>query len=312
MNLACIVPVAPHDIQYLPDCLSKILYSVGDAMHRKESPLDACTIHIVFDGPPDKDKLDELVEKMPALIERAYHKSDEPRHQCKVEINVLRTSFGAGIARNFALAKVDPTWLVCFMDADDEMFPWSIYTRMDAWISVAKDHPRRIPFVYTPTLHQMADPVQAGVVHRVVREIAHPANLNTWIAKQNVLLTTSIMTTAQVLQQAGGFEPKMICGEDGCLWRRVLTQNASILPVPVNLVTQIYNIRKDSQCRTLRKPNDEAFHLDPTTHGNMGQALDTQAVFRGMGLSDINTTADRVALLCGHPIDQEATFEWNA
>lgn len=310
MDLSCIIPVAPRDIAFLPDCLSKVLYSIGDAIHRQPSPLGICTVRIVIDGVPPDDKLKELVEKMPLLIERAYHKPTDETPRCKIELDVLPSAYGAGIARNYALAKTDPTSLVCFMDADDEMFPWSIYTRMDAWISVEQDHPRRIPFIYTPTLHQMADPVQAGVIHRVVREIAHPANIATWIAKQNVFLTTAIMTTAEALQRAGGFEPKMICGEDGCLWRRVLTQNPSILPVPVNLITQIYNIRKDSQCRTLQKPNEEAFHLDPGTHGNMGQSLDTQAVFRGMSLSDASTPAEKIAILCGQAVVPTVTHEW--
>lgn len=291
-SIRCVIPVAPRDFKYLSDCIRYLAFSARDAADRLSSRIDWITLDVVFDGPATSTQKQYVTKSLSeasgitSVLDYKFSEFKEPQ--------------GAGIARNYGLAHAYPEDLICFMDADDTVYPWSFWTKLNAWYEIAdampSGAPPKTPFIYTSTVHVIPDKSNPGACLRVIRDIPHPVNVPKWIESQNIFLTTSILTQASLLQLAGGFEPNMICGEDGCLWRRA---SYKAVMVPVFLPCQTYTVRPDSQCRQLHKANSKAFHLDPSIHGPMGQGLDAEAALRGAACAKLATAKDRQDALCG-------------
>jgi hypothetical protein len=162
-----------------------------------------------------------------------------------------------------------------------------------------------VPFVYAAALsEQYHEPTK-----RMVRwsfPPVPPDQIHRALEQDNVMLTTAVCTPPQVLQLAGGFEPHLICGEDGNLWRRAaflhLDETTVVKHYAVDLPVTFYKPRKDGQSRGLHTFSSLAFHLDKNVYGPMGQKLDPAASERGSAFEKAQTPDERIVALCGPEI----------
>ena len=121
------------------------------------------------------------------------------------------------------------------------------------------------------------------------------------LESNNVLIPDMVLVPVAAIQEVGGFEPHLVCGEDGNLWRRIVEDG--VQPISLQLPVAIYDYRLDSQSKLAStKPdvaefNDKAFHLGPEIHGPMGQKLDDQAVARYVKFAEAATDAERIEAL---------------
>lgn len=283
-NLHVIIPCAPHDVPFLKRCVESVTLSLNDLFLRKSLIVREAVINVIFDGAVGNPEL-------------VFETEQKARPEVRTTYTVLEKASGAAIARNVALGEAEPEDYVAFVDADDVVFPWCYWTRLNAWVDASQDGVTN-PFIYTQCMHIFPDPNTKKIL-KVVRELPTAENIRGWLEQQNMLLTTSVLTQAKHLQAAGGFEPNMICGEDGCLWRRVVGLNGECTPVPIPLVTHSYTVRQESQCRRLHKAHQDMYHLEPPKHGPMGQALDGAAKIRGLSAKDATSVENRIAALGG-------------
>jgi len=197
----------------------------------------------------------------------------------EAEILHLEKPVGPGCARNAAIAGMDPDTIVFFLDADDVMYPWSINERL--FLHLLTEH-RTLAYGQMVILF---DHPQQGTL-RNVRECPGSKNLLTLQRNANVLVPGMVCMPAGVIQEAGGFEPHLVCGEDGNLFRRVL--ELGVQPMSRDVPVFIYRYREDSQSKMatsnpkVAEFNEKAFHLqvDPLRHGPTGQGLDEEAANR--------------------------------
>jgi len=283
-KLRVIIPCAPHDVSFLRSCLESVTMSLNDLFLRKSKIISEAVVQVVFDG--EIGSPEKTFEGLTAA-------TPETSYQWKM----LKPARGAAVARNYALGWAAPDDFVVFMDADDVVFPWCFWTRLNAYAQADMDGVKE-PFVYTQCMYIFQEPTTHKIL-KTVREVVLAQNVRGWLEQQNVILTTSILCRAGLLQEAGGFEPYMICGEDGCLWRRVVGLRGPATPVPIPLVTHSYKQRPESQCRRLYKAHQHMFHLEIPKHGPMGQALDETATLRGLAAKDAQDDISRVAALAG-------------
>lgn len=277
--LNVIIPCAPHDVSFLPKCLQSVQLSLEDMLSRGLPLVQEAKVRVVFDGHVDN-------------IHEFFKGANHGYHDISYEWCELDQPYGAAIARNWALGLCDPHDLVAFMDADDVVFPWCYHTRLEGYNSM----PGARRLAYSQCMYIFHDPSTKKVM-KMVRDVPTAENVKGWLEQQNVILTTSILTKAGTLQLAGGFEPLMICGEDGCLWRRVVGLKGIAEPMPIPLVTHSYTQRAESQCRRLHKAHQDMFHLEVPKHGPMGQALDEKAKARADAAVDAQTPLDRAKAL---------------
>ena len=94
---------------------------------------------------------------------------------------------------------------------------------------------------------------------------------------QHAVLSVGLGVTnrRKMFQDVGGFQPGIITGEDGILWRRMADKGARIGFCPT--IAGRYYVRVDSQARTRRPFSTGGFELDKNHPlGSNGQYLDAE------------------------------------
>lgn len=303
-NVITIIPVAPRDIGFLPACIKHLRQSMADLMDSMKlaSFMNEWLLKIVIDG----DLTDEAFQPTQHVLERLGLPL-----QIGYNVYKLDRSYGAGIARNYALACCD-NWatdrtsnLVTFMDADDVAMPW--WARTIVWPAMIHTQAGATgdPFVYASSVSEGPSPTNGRTI-RWGWPLIPTTSIREALQTNNVMLTTGVCTTPRLLQEAGGFEPHLVCGEDGNLWRRVseLTLWDPVLATfyGVDLPVTFYKPRQEGQSRGLHMFSDKAFHLDKALYGPMGQKLDDQAKARSLAFKKTEVPSERIAALCGEVI----------
>ena len=101
----------------------------------------------------------------------------------------------------------------------------------------------------------------------------------TWVRaalrRDNVSIPLGVATRRKIYEEVGGFQPGILIGEEGILWRRMTDRGARIGFTPV--IAGRYYVRPDSQARAPR-PYATGRHQIQKDHplGSNGQYLDAE------------------------------------
>jgi glycosyltransferase involved in cell wall biosynthesis len=104
-------------------------------------------------------------------------------------------------------------------------------------------------------------------------------SFNAWVRaslqRLNLSVPLGVATRRGLYEEVGGFQPGILVGEDGVLWRRMADRGARIGFCPV--IAGRYYVRPDSQARTRRAFSTGGFELDKNHPlGSNGQYLDAE------------------------------------
>jgi len=107
------------------------------------------------------------------------------------------------------------------------------------------------------------------------REPPFEAWVRSSLQRVNLSVPLGVAHRKEIFERAGGFQPGIIVGTDGILWRRMADRGARIGSCPV--IAGRYNVRSDSQARTRRPFSTGGFELDKNHPlGPNGQYLDAE------------------------------------
>lgn len=92
---------------------------------------------------------------------------------------------------------------------------------------------------------------------------------------QNIIIPLGVAHTRRPFVEAGGFQPGIVCGEDGLLWRRML-EYGNLTGVEIcNSLAGEYYVNNTGQSRTQRRFDMGGFAFDAEhPDGRHGQYLD--------------------------------------
>lgn len=260
----------------IPDCVRSVREAIRwmDIIH----PTGRLVHAIVIDG-----ALGERQEDAVRDMIRQEYGGPESAHASWLYL--LRESVGPANARNTVIATRPPRDWMFFIDSDDYMYPWSIAARMNRVQQEVEKHKDESLDVFCYA-RVMTKYEQRPDYPMVSLELPPPPRVAAVMQSMNVLIPAMVCTRAGMIQRAGGFEPYLICGEDGNLFRRILNTHPALAYCDDPVA--IYRNHDQGQSKlasshpdTIAKFHPKAFHLDPEKHGPMGQALDEAARSRG-------------------------------
>lgn len=256
-----VTPVAPRDLGKLDACVHSVRFAADQLGLGVEHA-------VVVDGPPKSEGLTR------DFVRTIGVGSWSPSYQLRVFW--LAVPSGPANARNVAIASFDPSDLVFFIDADDLMTPNSLALRVKAMEGLDK------VFCYGAVLAEYEGCSQVPQRSPLIAA----DRLKTALQACNPLIPDMVGTRAGLIQDVGGFEPYLVCGEDGNLFRRMLNRNPSIVRVDEAVAAYRHRYRSQSRLASLDPHgaalfHPKAFHLDKNKYGPMGQALDADAEIRG-------------------------------
>lgn len=91
----------------------------------------------------------------------------------------------------------------------------------------------------------------------------------------NLSVPLGVVNRKKIYEEVGGFQPGILIGSDGILWRRMADRGARIGFCPV--IAGRYNVRPDSQARTKRPFSIGGIEIDKNHPlGSNGQYLDKE------------------------------------
>jgi len=273
--IGIVTPLAPRDLGLLHVALESqaaALMYLADSRMLSEA-FSRAQIDVVVDGSVTRELTQHVHATMRGTFKHVKGLDITPR------VTFLAERSGPGVARNAALADYEDDTVVFFLDADDIMYPWGLNERL--FLHLLAQEP--ILAYGQMVLHH--DHPQHGKLMQI-RQCAGSKQLLQLQKHNNVLIPGMVSLPAGHILAAGGFEPHLICGEDGNLFRRVLEKG--LKPMSRDVPVMIYRYRENSQSKMATSDpdvaafNDKAFHLgtDWSKHGPMGQNLDEAANLR--------------------------------
>jgi len=276
-QLHVVTPVAPRDLGKLHACVM----SVREAASRLGRPVDHV---VVVDGRPESEGLTrDLVRTLGIGAWSSTY---------GLRVFWLDAPVGPGNARNVAIAGFDPGDLVFFIDADDLMTPDSLVLRVEPLEA------RERAFCYGAIRAEYENsnepPTKAPLI---AADRLKPA-----LQVCNPLIPNMVGVRAGQIQEAGGFEPYLVCGEDGNLFRRMLDKDPPVVRVDKPVAVYRHRYRSQSRLASLDPHgaalfHPKAFHLDKAVYGPMGQELDPTAAVRAADFALAGGPMDKVAVL---------------
>jgi hypothetical protein len=312
-EVTTITPVAPRDIEFLPMCIRYLRGALTDLNDSNflRGFVKGWMLRIIVDGPVRHEEMQPVYKALKELI----IPSEFP---IGYQVWGLDKSYGPGIARNYALAQCKTFGddlsrffsggngpvpeIATFLDCDDVPFPWWLRTMLTPFANHQVEGKDLVPFVYASILSEQMNPENRRIV-RWSMPVVPTGNILEALERVNPFQGSGVATVTSVLQNAGGFEPHLICGEDGNLWRRAANMAVDDMPAmtfyAIDAPVIIYRPRPQGQSRGLHKFSEQAFHLDKNVYGPMGQNLDPQAIERGAKFSQADTVDARIQALCG-------------
>jgi glycosyltransferase involved in cell wall biosynthesis len=107
------------------------------------------------------------------------------------------------------------------------------------------------------------------------REPAFDAWVRKAMQKITVSVPLGVANSRELYEEVGGFQPGIVCGADGVLWRRMADRGARIGFCRV--IAGRYNVRTDSQARTKKKFSTGGVEIQKDhPMGPNGQYLDAE------------------------------------
>ncbi len=195
-------------------------------------------------------------------------------HGCYTKEVWLDQNYGPSVARNLGFQVSDGD-VIAYVDAGDEIHPNRVNEILGAfegdddlqlafWPYIIDEGKR---FVYRPPpVDQVGDVVQ----------------------KHNVMIPLGVAHRRWSFLQAGGFQPGIVCGEDGILWRRMIENMELLRYVGTKPEAKfasfchgeaagIYHVSLTGQSRTQRRFDAGGFAFDASDpKGSHGQHLDDE------------------------------------
>lgn len=269
MHLDIVTPVDRRDVAYLRRAADSIYRAALSSLAEHHQ----IVWHVIGDTHREIDETDVGLCGHQVRIYEASSRNGEGQ-------------VGPGNARNAVIQTLPDDHVICFLDADDELGPDSLGPRLQNFVA---GDPR---FLYGPCIRR-----EEG--KPLIPVIPPPADMiDRVIEQRNCLIPIQVMVTAGLVKRAGGFEPDLICGEDGNLWRRILRLPELKVANTFWGVCGTYTFRRDSQSKALYAFNPNAWHLDPKRDGPTGQKLDRKAWARAASgvLADVEL---EIVAACG-------------
>jgi len=181
----------------------------------------------------------------------------------KVKRVKLGNNYGPSVARNVGF-QVSTGSVITYVDMGDTLFP----NRIDVLSLVFFDSE------ISKNLHVLfSDYIvsQGGLQHKVV---FYPESLQ-HLRKKNISIPMGVAHTRRAFMEAGGFQPGIVCGEDGILWRRMYDILGETVFGVCHAEAGIYYVSSEGQSRTQRRFEMGGFAFDAgNPEGSHGQYLD--------------------------------------
>ena len=181
----------------------------------------------------------------------------------KVKRVKLGNNYGPSVARNVGF-QVSTGSVITYVDMGDTLFP----NRIDVLSLVFFDSE------ISKNLHVLfSDYIvsQGGLQHKVV---FYPESLQ-YLWKGNISIPMGVAHTRYAFMEAGGFQPGIVCGEDGILWRRMYDILGETVFGVCHAEAGIYYVSENGQSRTQRRFEMGGFAFDAgNSEGSHGQYLD--------------------------------------
>ena len=193
----------------------------------------------------------------------------EVGNQVKV---IHQKHLGQAVARNTAFKNSTGDW-IAYLDSDDEWLPNHLTSCLLNLIDNRAELLYADFFYKYYKAHEHAFRITPYVYDEKV--INNAAGL---LESTNFIAINSVMHSRKAFVLGGGFEPGVVCGEDGVLWRRMVQAGITIMHSgePTSCYCK-YNVPgvKMHQSSILKMPSDiEGKHL--IGKGTNGQELDNQ------------------------------------
>lgn len=185
----------------------------------------------------------------------------------RLNITILRNGLneGPGIARNRAIQMASGKW-IAYADSDDIL---------------ADDREAHLRSIVATDMNMYFAPyyIREGgrsSVYDLQSLLSERRQaLQTFVEAANPSIPLGVCHTKELWERAGGFPPNVVCGEDGILWRRMISRSGAKVGF-LNSIAGIYIVRNDGQSRTLQPfGSGKAFVFDSQNpKGPNGQYLD--------------------------------------
>ena len=200
-------------------------------------------------------------------------------HYSEEKIRVYSTgnsNSGPQVGRNIGAerARYD---IFAYLDQDDLFFP----RRIESIIPFFNEY----DLVFAPYEIFEKERVNIWNIHAIWNKQSYVCSsegerdptFDNWIHRFLGLVEISVPLgaahTRDIFNKAGGFQPQIVSGASGVLWRRMAERGARIGYCPV--IAGRYNVRPDSQARTKRRFSIGGFELQKDHPlGSNGQYLD--------------------------------------
>jgi glycosyltransferase involved in cell wall biosynthesis len=192
-----------------------------------------------------------------------------------------RPNSGPSVGRNLAAeyARYD---LFAYLDVDDLFFPRRIesllpllekYDMVFAPYEILENE--RLTLWNPEALWQRKSYICSVYSSEGDREPRFDAWVRSFLQRVNLSVPLGVANRRKIYEEAGGFQPGILVGADGILWRRMADRGARIGFCPI--IAGRYYVRTDSQARKPR-PYAAGSHQLQKEHplGSNGQYLDAE------------------------------------
>ncbi len=215
-------------------------------------------------------------------LERTGHWRDMVNsHLGEEKIRVYTTgksNSGPQVGMNLAAEKARYRFLA-YLDMDDLFFP----RRVESLLPFVEKY----DLIFAPYEIHQAERLSLWNVQALWERQSYVASsegdreppFDTWaragLEQMNFSIPLGAATRREIFEAVGGFQPDIVLGAEGVLWRRMANQGARIGFCPV--VAGRYYVRRDSQARTKKPFSTGSFEiLKDHPLGPNGQYLDAE------------------------------------
>ena len=181
----------------------------------------------------------------------------------KIKRVKLGNNYGPSVARNVGF-QVSTGSVITYVDMGDTLSP----NRVDILNMVFFDSE------ISKNLHVLFSDYIVRQGSLEYKTVFYPESLQ-YLWKGNISIPMGVAHTRYAFMKAGGFQPGIVCGEYGILWRRMYDQLGETAFGICHAEAGIYYVSSEGQSRTQRRFEMGGFAFDAgNSEGSHGQYLD--------------------------------------
>lgn len=179
----------------------------------------------------------------------------------KIKEIFLGNNYGPSVARNVGFQISDGD-IITYLDDGDELFLYRI------------EHILKLAVVESPFIFFSSYTIVQETGEFIYSPfMINPPDFKDVLGRRNVSIPLGVAHSRDLLVKIGGFQPGIVCGEDGIAWRRMLDFDPNI--VLSNTIAGKYYVNNFGQSRTQKRFEMGGFAFDADRpDGSHGQYLD--------------------------------------